>query len=135
MTKIKSAREVVDDAYDGLFKRGDLEAFLADFDDDSELIEASSLPYGGVFKGKDAIRRGIASIFEFWKDITFDIQQIVDRSDHVMAYGTFRCVSTKTGRSIAMPIVEVWNVVDGRVASLRFFYEDTHQALQVLGLV
>jgi len=52
----RTARQVVDDAYAALFGRCDLDGFLADFDENSVFIEAESLPYGGTFRGRDAIK-------------------------------------------------------------------------------
>ena len=129
----KTAREVVDDAYSALFERGDLEGFLEDFDADSEMIEADSLPYGGTYRGKDAIRSAIqAVISDFWQDFAYDIESIAYGDEYVMAYGRFSAVGKKSGKKVSFPLTEVWKIREGRVALVHPVYGDTKQAAEAL---
>ena len=129
----KSARQVVDDAYAALFERGDLEGFLADFDDNSEMIEADSLPYGGTYRGKDAIRAAIQQVIgEYWNDFAYDIESVVYGDEYVMAYGRFSAVGKKSGKKVSFPLTEVWRIRDGRVRLVHPVYGDTKQAAEAL---
>ena len=129
----KSARQVVDDAYEALFDRGDLDGFLADFDGNSVMIEAESLPYGGTFKGRDAIKAAIESVFGYWRDFSYNVEAIADSEEWVMAYGRFRATSTKTGQVLDVPLAEVWHIQGGRVVMIHPVYSDTKLAVDTLG--
>jgi ketosteroid isomerase-like protein len=133
MSDWKTARQVVDEAYAALFERGDLEGFLNDFDDNSTLIEADSLPYGGTFRGKDPIRTAIQNVFGYWKDFAYDIENVVYGEEYVIAYGRFSATSVKSGRKLDIPLAEAWRVREGRVAFVHPIYSDTKLALDVLG--
>jgi ketosteroid isomerase-like protein len=128
----KSARQVVDEAYAALFKQNDLDGFLRDFDDESELVEAKSLPYGGVFRGRATIKAAIQNVFGYWSAFSYDIESIVYGDEYVMAYGYFRATSARTGKTIDMPLTEVWRIRNGKVLLCSPIYSDTHTALEAL---
>jgi uncharacterized protein len=129
----KTARQVVDDAYAALFKRNDLDGFLSDFDASSELVEAKSLPYGGTFRGVSAIKAGIQKVFGYWSKFSFDIESIVYGDEYVIAYGHFRATSSANGKSIDMPLAEVWRIQNGKVLLCAPIYSDTKAAVEALG--
>jgi hypothetical protein len=129
----KSARQVVDDAYTALFKQNDLDGFLRDFDAESELVEAKSLPYGGAFRGRETIKSAIQNVFGYWSVFSFDIESIVYGDEYVIAYGYFRATSSRTGKKIDMPLTEVWRIHDGKVRLCSPIYSDTHAAIAALG--
>lgn len=129
----KTARQVVDDAYAALFERGDLEGFLADFDENSEMPEAEALPYGGTYRGKDAIRAAIQKVIgEYWDDFAYDIESIVYGEEYVMAYGRFSATARTSGKAVSFPLAEVWRIRNGRVALVHPVYGDTKQAADAL---
>jgi uncharacterized protein len=129
----KSARQVVDDAYTALFKQNDLDGFLRDFDDESELVEAKSLPYGGVFRGRATIKAAIRNVFGYWSVFSYDIESIVYGDEYIIAYGHFRATSSRTGKKIDMPLAEVWRIRNGKVRLCSPIYSDTHAAVAALG--
>lgn len=129
----RSGRQVVEAAYEALLGRGDLEEFLVDFDEETEMVEAASLPYGGTWTGRDAIRAAIKNVFGYWRDFSYEVHQITEGGDWVIAYGTFSATSTSTGRSVSMPLAESWRIVDGKVRFLFPLYSDTQAAIQALG--
>jgi ketosteroid isomerase-like protein len=129
----KSAKQVVDEAYAALFQQNDLDGFLRDFDDESELVEAKSLPYGGVFRGRATIKAAILNVFGYWSQFRYDIESIVYGDEYVIAYGYFRATAARTGRTIDLPLTEVWRIRNGKVRLCSPIYSDTHAALQALG--
>jgi uncharacterized protein len=128
----KTARQVVDDAYAALFGRNDLDGFLADFDAHSELTEAKSLPYGGTFRGRSAIKAGIENVFGYWSAFSYDIESIVYGDEYVIAYGHFRATSSASGKTIDMPLAEVWRIRNGKVLLCSPIYSDTKAAVDAL---
>lgn len=129
----KTARQVVDDAYAALFQRGDLEGFLADFDENSQMIEGDALPYGGVYRGKDSIRRGIQAVVgEYWDDFAYEIEAITYGEEYVMAYGRFSATAKKSRKKVSFHLAEVWKIRDGRVLLVHPVYGDTKAAAEAL---
>src|SRR6202012_2850240 len=101
-------------------------------DDESELVEAASLPYGGVFRGRATIKASILKVFGFWSTFSYDIESIAYGDEYVIAYGYFRATATGTGKKIDMPLTEVWRIRDGKVKLCSPIYSDTHAALAAL---
>ena len=133
MSEAKSARQIVDEAYVAMLGNGDIDGFLVDFDESSELVEAASLPYGGSFRGPAAIKAAITRVFDYWKDFSFEVEHIVYGEESVMAYGRFRATAIATGRSVDMPLAEIWLIRNGKVTKVSPIYSDTKLALDALG--
>ena len=125
----QSAVKLVEDAYEALLKNGNLDAFCDDFDDETVMNEATSLPYGGTYKGREAIKAGIQSVFGYYSAFGFDIHQITSGGDHVIAYGTF---SATSGQSVSFPLAEVRKIVEGRVTLIEPIYFDTKAVADLL---
>ncbi len=130
---MKTSREIVDAGYEAILGRGDIDGFLTDFADDAEMVEAASLPYGGTFRGPAAIKAAIQNVFNYWTDFSFAIEHIVYDETWVIAYGHFRATSTATGRSVDMPLAEVWQISEGKVRMVSPIYSDTKAAIDALG--
>lgn len=41
------------------------------------LYEAESLPFGGEWKGKDALQRGVMAMYATWEEASVNIHEIV----------------------------------------------------------
>ena len=133
-TATKSPVQLVSDAYDVLLKNGDLDGFCDYFDDDTVMSESASLPYGGEYQGREAIKQGILGVFGYWKDFSFDVKQLTEGGNYVIAYGTFSATSIKTGQKVSFPLAEVWEIVDGRVKLCQPIYSDTKMVCEALGV-
>src|SRR3979490_1089766 len=93
MTTARSARQIVDEAYASLLQRGDMDAFLRDFDDESILVEVESLPYGGRHRGKENIRKAMLHLLSVWKDLSLTRQRGPSRGSECLSR------SQRSGRS------------------------------------
>lgn len=133
MTAVKTARQVVDDAYAALFERGSVDEFLTDFDENSVMLEADSLPYGGRFQGPANIKAAMENVFGIWKDFSYDIEGTAYDEEYVIAYGKFSATSVKTGTKFSTPLAEVWHIRNGKVVLLHPVYSDTKAAVDALG--
>jgi uncharacterized protein len=132
MTQTRSARQIVENTYAALLERGDMDEFMADFADDAELIEVESLPYGGRFRGKAAIKGAMLNLLTYWSDLSYVIERIVDSTDCVIAQGTFAAKGAKSGIAVSFPLAEVWTVKDGQITELLAIYGDTKQVVDAL---
>lgn len=122
----------VEQAYAGFFS-GDLDAFFEHFDDNGEIIEASSLPYGGVYKGRAEATRALMLIQQAWGDISIDFEYFLPGPNIVAAIGQMRGKARSGGAALDMPLIELWRFEQGRVVSISPIYGDTHEALGLLG--
>lgn len=123
--------EQVEKAYAG-FRAGSLGDFLAPFDDDSVMIEASSLPYGGTYRGREAIGAALMQIVEVWTDLSYDIEEIIAGRNYVIAYGDLHVTARSTGRVMSFKLAEVWRFEGERLISLQPLYFDTADAISAL---
>lgn len=121
----------VEKAYAG-FRAGNLEDFLDPFDDDSIIIEAASLPYGGTYRGRDAIRAALMQIGEVWTNLSYDIEEIIAGRNYVIAYGDLHITARSTGRALSFKLAEVWRFEGERLISLQPLYFDTAEAISAL---
>lgn len=132
MTEADENLRKVEKAYAGFFS-GDLDAFFEHFDDNGEIIEASSLPYGGVYKGRAEATRALMLIQQAWDDISIDFECFLPGPNIVAAIGQMRGKARSGGAALDMPLIELWRFDQGRVMSISPIYGDTHLALAILG--
>jgi|JRYH01.1.fsa_nt_gb ketosteroid isomerase-like protein len=119
-----AAVEAVDKAYKALLS-GDFEGFMSLFDDQSQLIEPDSLPYGGAAKGLAAIQEKIGALMAAWSEFHVEVESLAGTGDTVFALCRLKAKAQKSGVEVNMPIAEIWEMRSGRVATLRPFYWDT----------
>ncbi|MET0545254.1 MAG: nuclear transport factor 2 family protein [Caulobacterales bacterium] len=126
--------KVIRRGYD-LFFAGQTEEFFTMFDDEVEMVEADSLPYGGTLKGKSTVTKAIMSVRSNWDKMTLDIHTLTAGDDYVIAYGTFAATGLKTGIKATFPLAEVWRLKNGKVVFLNPVYGDVALANKAMGHV
>jgi uncharacterized protein len=103
---------------------GDIRACLALATDDLVFSEAASLPFGGDWVGKSGfvgLLKAVARDF----DVRLDPPTVDAAGDAVLArmHGTF--TSRRTGRSMPMQVLDLYEVRDGLVARVDVYYKDS----------
>ena len=126
--------QLVKDAYAST-ARGELQGFTASFTPDTEIHEATSLPYGGVHKGVDSFPTLIGKVLEHFSSPKFTKHRIVASGDNVILWGVLDLTSKKTGKSVSVPMVEIWTIVDGKTRKLDVIYGDTAAVLRAADLL
>jgi uncharacterized protein len=114
------------------FVAGDGETVLSFFDDDVEIREAPSLPWGGVHRGREGFAALQATMAQWWETGTPALQ-VSDAGDVVLLRERMTITGRATGRSMELEVVDVITVRDGRIAEIDVFYKDVHAVLAVLG--
>jgi uncharacterized protein len=109
------------------------EAFFADFTDESELYEAPSLPYGGIYRGKNSIVRGAHTVFSTFDDFHFEVLGYMAGGENVIAHVLLTGRGKKTGKTFSMPLMEQWRIRNGKVIELRPFYFDSARVSECFG--
>lgn len=110
--------------------RGDWDAAEAELHEELVIHEAASLPYGGSYRGKGALRQLVATVGGHWAHASFERTGMASGDGRVVVFFTI-AFDTPAGRQ-THEIVEVNEFKDGRIAVIKPFYWDTG-ALEKLG--
>src|SRR4051812_8782557 len=106
--------EVVKRAY-AAFAEGDVPAVLGMFDDDIEWHEGAGMPYGGVYRGGEAVAQNV------FGPISEDVEGFAVTPAEFMAAGgtvtvivSYTGTGKATGKPLDLPVVHVWDIEDGK---------------------
>jgi ketosteroid isomerase-like protein len=103
--------------------RGDWAAAEAELHDELVIHEAASLPYGGTYRGKAALRKLVETVGSHFANPSFERTAMASGDGRVIAFFTI-AFDTPAGRD-THEIVEVNEFRDGRIAVIKPFYWDT----------
>jgi ketosteroid isomerase-like protein len=76
---------------------------------------AEGSPYTGAYRGPDAVVTLLRRMAEDWPQWDADVEAFPGTGDQVVAIGTYRGRSARTGRSMETRFAQLWTVRDGRV--------------------
>ena len=79
------------------------------------VIEADSLPYGGIHEGPDAFMELVPKVFGTWRDCNVTVNKWVSEGDCVILLGVMTGSGRTTGTPFEVPIAEVWTFLDGHM--------------------
>lgn len=107
------------------FARGDLDAVMADMDEEIEWQQAQGLPHGGTYRGRAAVR---AFIFEpldrdWWSAFSAIPSEFLEAGDEVVVLGRYQGEAKATGKRLDVPFVHVWSLRGGRAWRFRQFLD------------
>ncbi|MFC4360646.1 nuclear transport factor 2 family protein [Halobium salinum] len=120
--------DVVRNVYEAV-GQGDLDRVVAAFDDDIEWIEPDGGPFGGTYHGPDAIVENVfSSLGEEWDEFAVDPDRFVVNDDTVIALVTHRGTHAETGEHFEAPIVDVWELRNGKITRFQHYVGDLHYA-------
>ena len=100
--------------------------------DDCEILEAASLPYGGVWKGKEGFSALTAEILKTWDFQGGDWDNVSIGKSSVTLAGTQNMTSRATGRECHLGVVEIYYVRGSKIVALDVFYQDTLAIRQII---
>ncbi|MFM9839919.1 MAG: nuclear transport factor 2 family protein [Cyclobacteriaceae bacterium] len=118
---------VVSNYFEFLFKRGDFVSLEKLILKEAVYLQAEGLPYGGTYKG-------FKEWMEMFKKVPmyFDLQLVGNPILHsdsqnksVAASFTIKFKSKKSGKEFTMPIMELFELKDGKIMRVQPFYFDT----------
>jgi len=118
--------------------RGDYEAVFARLDADIEWfgppdLSASGEPGSGLSRGHEGVRRSLGRWIGEWDDFSFELRQLTDAGDDVLAEGWQRGRGKASGVEVSEVIFSVWTVRAGQAVRQRMF-RDRAKALEAAGL-
>ena len=101
--------------------------------DDLVIYEPASLPYGGEWRGRDALQRLYAHVMTFWENPVVQWQELVGGEKHAVALLHFTVTAKSSGKRFETHIAEVTEFDDaGKMASMRIHYFDTAHMVEQL---
>ena len=107
-----------------------LEPFMAD---DLVIHEPAALPYGGEWRGKDALQRLYEHVFAYWRDPVVTVERIVGDDDWAVAILIFEMTATATGTRIRQRVTEVTRCEGGKAVEMFIHYFDTAEVAKAVG--
>ncbi len=99
---------------------------------DVEWVEAAGFPYGGVYRGPDAVAAGVfARLGGEWEGYRAVPDAYFDAADTIVVTGTYHGTYRGTGRSMQAAFAHVWTLRMGKV--VRFVqYVDSAKVLEAM---
>jgi ketosteroid isomerase-like protein len=102
----------------------DIEQALSCLHPDIVLKEADSLPYPGIFQGRDGYRKFLGILAATFA-VTVQNTEFLDAGTHVVGRMDLTFKSRANGRSVTMPVVEIYKIKDGLITDMDAYYKDT----------
>ena len=123
--------DAVHGVYDA-FAKGDIPTALGFLAPDIEWTEAEGFPYGGTYKGPNAVLEGVfMRLGTEWDGYSAVPDEFIDAGDTVVVLGKYSGKYKATGKSFQANFAHVWNVREGKVFKFRQ-YTDTLKVQEAL---
>jgi len=114
-------------------RNGDFETVVNLTHPECRIVEADSLPYGGVYEGPEAYKDLILDLLDAWEDVEITPTNVVSSGVDTIVRMEFTGSATATDEMLTIPILESYRVKDGLVKNVEVFYRDTAKVLETLG--
>lgn len=100
---------------------------------DFVIHEPSSLPYGGDWRGRDALQRLYAHVMGYWIDPHVEWLDLLGGERHAVALLHFTVTAPASGRRFSQHVAEVTTFDDaGKMAAMRIHYFDTAEMVRLI---
>jgi ketosteroid isomerase-like protein len=111
------------------FAQGDVPAVLGAFAEDIEWFEAEGMPYGGLYRGPDAVAQNVfGPITEDVEAFAVTPEELIGSGATVAAVVRYTGTGKATGKALDVPVVHVWEIRDGKIARFRQFIDTVKYA-------
>ena len=87
----------------------------------------------GFARGHEGVRRSLGIWVGAWDDLQFELRELIDSGDQVLAAGWQRGRGKGSGVEVSEEIFSVWTLRAGKAVRQRMF-RDRLQALEAAGL-
>lgn len=126
-------RPFIEQGYAALSRR-DLDAFVAQFTEDAEVRELEELPDTDVYVGHEGVRRWAEGGMEHTDEWTWQLEEVLHEDD-VLFISRARLTGHGAGSGIPieMQVVHLFEIRDGKVASVQGFLSEA-RAREVAGI-
>lgn len=115
------ARQIVDQMFTA-FKNQDLDAVVATFTDDAELVyHGTQVMPAARFKGKEGARMFFEFNINALEVVFFHVNQFVEEENVVIALGNEHFISKEDGAHLKNAWVQIYTIKDGLIAKMEEF--------------
>ena len=123
--------DVVRGVYEAL-ARGDVPTALGAMADDVEWHEAEGMPYGGVYRGGEAVVENVLGpITRDVSDFAVSVEEMIGSGEKVATVVRYTGTGADSGKGLDLSVVHVWDVRAGKIVRFRQFI-DTVKFRQVV---
>lgn len=103
------------------------------FHDDIIIREATELPYGGEWKGKEGLRALMTKIDSVATLTPIDVEVFDLGEDRVITRQIAKISREGTDRELLIPMVEIYHMEDGKIREIDVYYKDTKAMVDFFG--
>jgi len=111
-------------------QNGDMERLEELTHEDCVVTEPESLPYGGEYTGETVFPDIFADIAQAWDEFDFEGPDIWDAGEKVFVLWEVEAGSA--GETVEQPLLEMYEIEDGKVIQADIFYQDTAAMVEAL---
>jgi ketosteroid isomerase-like protein len=115
------------------WNRGDIEAWVEAWDEEAEFEPMRAQLEGDAYRGHEGLRRFVAEMSEEWDEVRFEVDEIRDGGEHLVAIGRVKARGQASGLDLDVPLALVGSIRGEKILRSRF-YATTEQALEAAGL-
>jgi ketosteroid isomerase-like protein len=101
------------------WNRGDFDAWIRAWDERAEFHPFRAQSKDHAYHGHDGLRRFVAEFAEEWEQVRFEVDEIRNAGEHVVALGRVRARGRASGVERDVPLALVGVVRDGKVRYVR----------------
>jgi ketosteroid isomerase-like protein len=113
------------------FNRGDLDALLALYAPEAELIDRANAPdQPSIVRGREMIRRTAAQWLEPFEEFRCDVDEYIDAGDAVICSARWHGRGKASGATIDLHQYDVYELIDGKVVRATMGCRTTEEALR-----
>jgi ketosteroid isomerase-like protein len=108
--------ETMRTVYDA-WQQGDLDTEFEYFHEDVEWRPPTDISaQSEVYRGENGVRRSLAEWIDMWDDYRFELGELLDLGDHVLAEGWQTGRGKLSGIEVSEAIYSLWTLRDSKIA-------------------
>ena len=100
--------------------------------EDCVLHEAASLPYGGIYRGRELMKTTLSGVTGSFDEFTYEIRNYLAGGDEVVVHLHMAGVGRESRKPFALPVMELWRFRDGKAIEMRPFLYDSAALIAAL---
>lgn len=102
--------------------RQDTAAMMADVAPDVRWTEMAGFPCAGTWVGPEQVVQHVfQALGAAWTSYRFELQELMDAGDRVIALGQYHGTYGKTGKSMQARVAHVWRLENGKIVQFEQF--------------
>jgi uncharacterized protein len=114
--------EVVRSIYHAM-KTGDFAGLFSSISPSVKIWQTEELPWGGSYEGVDEAKIFFGKVNSSLSS-TVALERFIDSGDFIVAIGRTQGATRERETAFDVPLIHLWEVREGKIASLRVFLEN-----------